>query len=90
MRARIEALRDAELEKALAEIARGGDPAQVMQRMGRTLVNEILHDPSIAMRQAAADGREDLLAFARALFAADNGDAGTRSPTAGSDPDRDA
>lgn len=76
VRARIEALRDTEMAKAQAEIARGGDPVQIMQRMGRALVNKILHDPSIAMRQAAAAGRDELLAFSRVLFAVD-GDGAT-------------
>ncbi len=78
VRARVEALRAAELEKAQAEIARGGDPAEVMQRMSRALVNKLLHDPSVVLRQAAADGREDLLEFARALFAV--GDDGSSPP----------
>lgn len=78
VRARVEALRAAELEKAQAEIARGGDPAEVMQRMSRALVNKLLHDPSVVLRQAAADGRDDLLLFARALFAV--GDDGGNPP----------
>ncbi|MFZ5757899.1 MAG: glutamyl-tRNA reductase [Pseudomonadota bacterium] len=79
VRSRVEALRDAELDKALADIARGADPAETLQRMGRNLTNKLLHDPSLAMKQAAADGREDLLAFARSLFAIDD-DGHDRSP----------
>ncbi|MFZ5722285.1 MAG: glutamyl-tRNA reductase [Pseudomonadota bacterium] len=67
--ARVEMLRDAEVERALAELARGADPAETLQRMSRALTGKLLHDPSLVLRQAAADGREDLLAFARTLFA---------------------
>lgn len=69
VRARLELLRDAELVKARAEIVRGGDPAQAMEKMSQALLNKILHDPSVLLRQMAAEGREDLLAFARTLFA---------------------
>jgi glutamyl-tRNA reductase len=75
VRARIEALRDAELARAQAELARGADAADVMQRMSRALVNKILHEPSIALRQAASAEREDLLAFARQVFGVEEGTA---------------
>lgn len=73
LHARVDALREAELEKALAELARGADPAATLQRMSRALTGKLLHDPSLVLRQAAAGGREDLLAFARTLFAVDEG-----------------
>lgn len=72
MHARVDALRGVELEKALAELARGADPAETLQRMSRALTGKLLHDPSLALKQAAADGREDLLAFARRVFAVDD------------------
>jgi len=74
VRARVDALRDAELARAQSELARGADPAEVMQRMSRALVNKILHEPSLALRQAAASEREDLLAFARQVFGVDADD----------------
>lgn len=88
VRARIEALRDAELVRAQAEIARGGDPAEAMQRMARALVNKILHEPSLVLRQAAAEEREDLLEFARRLFAVDDAAAPSASPRPEEDADR--
>lgn len=92
VRERIEALREAELAKAQAEIARGADPADAMQRMSRALVNKILHEPSLALRQAAADGREDLLGFARRVFGVgesqDSG-AGTAEASRDRDPPGD-
>lgn len=71
VRMRIESLRDAELARAQAEIARGVDPAEAMQKMARSLVNKILHEPSMALRQAAAAERDDLLSFARQVFGVD-------------------
>lgn len=87
VRQRVEDLRAAELEKALAEIARGADPADTLQRMSRNLTNKLLHDPSLVLKQVAVDGREDLLAFARVLFAvADDIEAGDANRMAGAEP----
>lgn len=71
VRGRVEALREVELAKALAELQRGGDPAEVMTRMSRSLANKWLHVPSVVLREAAADGRDDLVSFARRLLAGD-------------------
>lgn len=71
VRGRLEALREAELSRALAELQRGADPADVMARMSRALANKWLHQPSVAIREAAAEGRDDLIAFARRLLAAE-------------------
>jgi glutamyl-tRNA reductase len=71
VRGAVERLREAELARAREELARGGDPGEVMARMSRALVNKLLHAPSVTLREAAADGRDDLLAFARRLFPGD-------------------
>lgn len=69
VRGRLEELREAELARALAELQRGADAAEVMTRMSRALANKWLHQPSVAIREAAADGRDDLLYFAQRLLA---------------------
>ena len=63
-----EAARDRALAKAGQELAAGGDPAEVMQRLAHHLSNRLLHAPSNALRQAALDGDVELLRAAERLF----------------------
>ena len=39
-----------------------------MQRLSHTLINKIMHHPSIALKKAAEEGRIDRLEWARDLF----------------------
>lgn len=51
----------AELEKAQRALSKGADPAQVVAELSRSLTNKLLHQPSLAIRKASAEGRADLL-----------------------------
>jgi len=68
MREKAETSRDAELEKALALLASGKDPEQVLQQFAHRLTNKLIHIPSVQLKQAGYDGRNDLLDAARTLF----------------------
>ncbi|MEN8669442.1 MAG: glutamyl-tRNA reductase, partial [Ketobacter sp.] len=67
-RHKLEALRQMELEKALAQIRTGGDPEQVLQRMSRSLMNKVMHAPTTQLRQAAENGRNDQIEWAQKLL----------------------
>lgn len=67
-RNKIEAFRDEVLEKALAQSKRGEALEKVLMELSRTLVNKIMHDPTMHLRQAAYDGRVDVLMMARKLL----------------------
>lgn len=69
VRGRAEQLREAELAKALADLQRGADPAELLARMSRALTNKWLHQPSVVIREAAAEGRDDMLYFAQRMLA---------------------
>ncbi|MFP5382832.1 MAG: glutamyl-tRNA reductase [Gammaproteobacteria bacterium] len=69
VRGRAEQLREAELAKALADLQRGTDPSEVLARMSRALTNKWLHQPSVVIREAAAEGRDDMLYFAQRMLA---------------------
>lgn len=58
MRAHMEALRKRELAEALAQL-QGLSPADraVVEELSRTLMNKFLHEPSVRLRAAAANGR---------------------------------
>lgn len=71
-RQRAEQQRDQELDKALARLERGGDPAAVMAEMARALTNKLLHEPSVQLKRMSADGRSESLSLAMELFALDD------------------
>jgi glutamyl-tRNA reductase len=75
LRARMEAIRSAELEKALARLALDEPTREAVDAMTRALVNKILHAPLSRLRQEAE--REEGMAHletARLLFDLDSGD----------------
>lgn len=60
--------RDVELEKALAALESGKCPEAVLKNFARNFVNKAMHQPTLALRQAASEGRLNLLALAKDLF----------------------
>ena len=63
-----ELTRDIELEKALKQLAKGENAEQVLAQLARNLTSRFMHLPSIAMKQASADGHEDKVGWAHQLF----------------------
>jgi glutamyl-tRNA reductase len=64
LRRRAEQYRETELAKARARLARGDDPAAVIEALARGLANKFLHHPSQALSRAPEGERE---ALARAI-----------------------
>lgn len=73
LRSKAEALRDAEVEKALRALARGDAPESVLAGLARNLTNKLLHSPSSQMRRASAMGRNEIINWSRELFELDGG-----------------
>ncbi|MFW1677650.1 glutamyl-tRNA reductase [Pontibacter sp. JAM-7] len=71
-RSRTEAMRDQELEKALRQLDKGKPAADVLHLLARGLTNKFLHQPTIQLRQASADGRTDLLDLLQELHQLDD------------------
>lgn len=67
-RQQIETTRETELQKALTQLRKGGDPEQVISSLSRQLTNKIMHKPTIRLREAAYDERLDVLLAAKELF----------------------
>jgi glutamyl-tRNA reductase len=63
-----EQMREAELQRALRALARGEDPQRIVTQLARGITNKLIHAPTTGLRQASADGRQDLLAHARKLL----------------------
>lgn len=68
LRGHAEQLRDAEVDKALKALARGEPAEKVLTAMARGLTNKLIHSPSIELKKASAEGREDVVEVARDLL----------------------
>lgn len=68
LRRQAEDLRDSELEKALRQLHKGEDAELVLQQLARSLTNKLIHNPSIELKKASAEGRSELLNWAQELF----------------------
>ncbi len=67
-RAKAERLRDAELERALRQLAKGEDASAVLEQLARGLTNKLIHSPTTQIKEAGAKGRSDLVGWARELL----------------------
>lgn len=57
-----------ELEKATRMLANGKSAEEVLQRLAHGLTNKLLHQPTVQLRRASAEGREDLLQLVQELY----------------------
>jgi len=75
LRQKAEAIRQHELQRTLRYLGEDIDPETLkhVQHLSRSLVNKILHEPTIRLRQQASDGQADKYATAvRDLFDLNN------------------
>ena len=72
-RSKINDYRDQELQRALLQLKNGALAEEVLQRFGHNLVNKVMHEPSVQLKKAAVDEREELLSWAQQLFGIDTG-----------------
>ncbi|MFK7829127.1 MAG: glutamyl-tRNA reductase [Congregibacter sp.] len=63
-----EEVRQLELDRALASIARGDDPQQVVAQLARGITNKLIHAPTAGLKKASAEGRHDVLGHAVRLL----------------------
>lgn len=68
-RNQIESICREEIIKAQQELAKGRDPALVLENFAYAYTNKLLHAPSVQLRQAGVEGRFELLRYAKQLFA---------------------
>lgn len=60
-----------ELERHLRRLKRGDDPEEVLSRLARSLTNKLIHTPSRQLREAGAEGRDEVIAHGRRLLGLD-------------------
>ncbi|MGU9956283.1 MAG: glutamyl-tRNA reductase [Arenicellales bacterium WSBS_2016_MAG_OTU3] len=68
LRQSIDAIKEAELERARKRLAAGGDPEEVLNRLANTLTGKFTHHPSSVLKTAEIDGDRALVNAARKLF----------------------
>ena len=61
-------LQEEELANAQRKLRQGENPEQVIQQVTRRLTNKLIHSPSSQLRQASAEGRQDLIQATQELF----------------------
>ena len=64
-------MQQAELHKALRDLQSGIDPQVVVESLSRSLTKKLIHAPTVAVRNASADGRNDLIEYFRTLYQLD-------------------
>jgi len=62
-------VRDGELHKALRQLQSGAEPEQVLQLLARNLTNKLIHSPTALLKEASANGRQQVIQVAQELFA---------------------
>lgn len=67
-RQKAEELRDQELQKALRNLQAGTQPEQVLQQFARNLTNKLIHSPTAVLKEASANGRQQVVQVAQELF----------------------
>lgn len=67
-RSQAETARDVELAKAMRALANGQDPEQVLQSMARGLTRKLVHEPTVRVRKATAEGRNEVADWLRELY----------------------
>ncbi len=71
LRGKADAIREAQLRQARRELEKGGDAGAALESLARAITNKLIHAPSVRMKQASAEGRDELLRAARELFELD-------------------
>jgi len=68
LRGRADELRREELERAHKMLARGEEPAKVLEALSQGLVNKLMHPPTQALNQTAGEERQALARILARLF----------------------
>jgi glutamyl-tRNA reductase len=50
------------------ELEQRRQPERVLASLARSLTNKLIHSPTVAIRNASADGRTDLLDYLKQLY----------------------
>ena len=68
LRERAERTRAQELDAAMKQLARGDDPASVLEALSQGLTNKLLHGPSQALNSASGNQRASIAALIARIY----------------------
>ena len=61
-------IRDGELQKAIKSLEKGDKAEVVLESLARGITNKLTHSPSVQMKQASSEGRDEVLQLIQELF----------------------
>ena len=64
-------IREQELKKARRALQKGETPGMVLENLARTLTNKLIHSPSVQMKQASSEGKQEVLELVQDLYGLD-------------------
>ncbi len=67
-RAHHENIKQQELEKAITRLHKGDNPQDVLNTLANQLVNKIIHHPSVELKNAAREGKQDLIDAVKKIY----------------------
>lgn len=67
-REKAEAIKEQELQRALKSLEKGEAPEEILNTLARGITNKLIHSPSVAMKKASSEGRDDVLVLSQELF----------------------
>ena len=73
-RDKADGIRDAEVQRAIRSLEKGDSVEKVLESLARAITNKLTHSPSVQMKKASAEGRNELLRLTQELFGLDNED----------------
>ncbi|MEQ8407293.1 MAG: glutamyl-tRNA reductase [Gammaproteobacteria bacterium] len=71
-RSKADAIREQELQRALKALEKGEAADAVLASLARGLTNKLIHSPSVQMKKATAEGRDEVLQLTQELFELDD------------------
>jgi len=73
-RTQAESISGQELERSLKALEKGESATSVLESLARGITNKLIHSPSVQMKKASADGRDEILELIQELYQLDFGD----------------
>ncbi|NKB33933.1 MAG: glutamyl-tRNA reductase [Pseudomonadales bacterium] len=67
-REKADSIRDQELQRALKALEKGDSADAVLESLARAITNKLTHAPSVQMKKASSEGRDELLQLTQELF----------------------
>ena len=70
-RRKADQIRAAELQRAVKALEKGESPKAALENLARSLTKKLLHSPSVQLKQATAEGRDEILRLTQELYELD-------------------